>query len=158
MLQLINKVDLPADRFENPSLENLKAKNFIFGKNGTGKTSISHAILKQYNDQFDIHLFEGFNSVVGDNHILDAISLGTQNANVQPEIEAKQKELTEINKDLAPLDNQGTNTYSKLQHIKEEVEQQKKSLDNCYIKSAKKIKNEHQKLVNNFNYNTRGAS
>lgn len=152
-LQLINKVDLPADRFENPSLENLKAKNFIFGKNGTGKTSISHAILKQYNDQFDIHLFEGFNSVVGDNHILDAISLGTKNASVQPLIEATQKELVEINKDLEPLDDQGTNTYSELQHIKEQVKQQKKSLDDCYIKSAKKIKNEHQQLVNNFNYN-----
>lgn len=74
---MINKVDLPADRFENPSLENLKAKNFIFGKNGTGKTSISHAILKQYNDQFDIHLFEGFNSVVGDNHIAPILVFGT---------------------------------------------------------------------------------
>lgn len=150
---MINNVNLPIDRFETPILENLKAKNFIYGKNGTGKTTISHAILKQYNDQFDIHLFEGFNSVVGDNHILDAISLGTQNAKVQPLIEEAQKKLTEIDKDLMPLDDKGINIYSELQRINKQLELQEDALEDCYTKSAKKIKIEHQKLVNNFNYN-----
>lgn len=150
---MINNVNLPTDRFKSPVLENLKAKNFVYGKNGTGKTSISHAILKQYNDQFDIHLFEGFRSVVGDNHILDAISLGTKNTSVQPLIEDAQNKLTEIDRDLVPLDNQGTNLYSKLQRINEKFEQQKKTLDDCYVKSAKEIKNKHQKLVNKFYYN-----
>lgn len=150
---MITNVNLPTDRFENPILENLKVKNFIYGKNGTGKTSISHAILEQYKDQFDIHLFEGFNSVVGDNHILDAISLGTKNASVQPLIEDTQKKLTEIDKDLMPLDEQETNVYSKLQNISEQVELHEKELDNCYIKAAKKIKLDYQNLVINFNYN-----
>lgn len=150
---MITNVNLPTDRFENPILENLKVKNFIYGKNGTGKTSISHAILEQYKDQFDIHLFEGFNSVVGDNHILDAISLGTKNASVQPLIEDTQKKLTEIDKDLMPLDEQETNVYSKLQDISEQVELHEKELDNCYIKAAKKIKLDYQNLVINFNYN-----
>lgn len=148
---MITNVNLPTDRFENPILENLKVKNFIYGKNGTGKTSISHAILEQYKDQFDIHLFEGFNSVVGDNHILDAISLGTKNASVQPLIEDTQKKLTEIDKDLMPLDEQETNVYSKLQDISEQVELHEKELDNCYIKAAKKIKLDYQNLVINFN-------
>lgn len=149
---MITSINLPNDRFEESVLKDIKAKNFIYGKNGTGKTSISHAILEQYKHEYDIHLFEGFNSVVSDNHILNAISLGTQNASVQPLIEEAQEELDKINSDLNTPE-EGTNTSSALKLASDKYEKQEKLIEKFYVHSASKLKNSYQDIVCNVNYN-----
>lgn len=149
---MITSINLPNDRFEESVLKDIKAKNFIYGKNGTGKTSISHAILEQYKHEYDIHLFEGFNSVVSDNHILNAISLGTQNASVQPLIEEAQEELDKINSDLNTPE-EGTNTFSALKLASDKYEKQKKLIKKFYVRSASILKNSYQDIVCNVNYN-----
>ncbi|VTS12685.1 ATP-binding cassette domain-containing protein [Streptococcus pseudoporcinus] len=83
---MITEIDLPNDRFENTKLVNLKQKNFIFGKNGTGKSTITKLIEEQYSKSYDIRIFQGLDSIAV-NSELDAISLGTKNADLQPEIE-----------------------------------------------------------------------
>ena len=41
---MIENIELPIDRFSTNRLDNLKLKNFIYGKNGTGKSSIATCI------------------------------------------------------------------------------------------------------------------
>lgn len=53
----------------------LKNKNFIFAKNGSGKTTLSNAIKEQKSDDFEVHVFQGFESVLGENDRLDAFAL-----------------------------------------------------------------------------------
>ena len=39
-IKMITELVLPQDRFSKTKLSDIKKKNFIFGKNGTGKSSI----------------------------------------------------------------------------------------------------------------------
>ena len=75
---MITEISLPSDRFYDNVITNLKQANFIYGKNGTGKSSITQAVREQYSETYDIRIFQGFNSVV-ENTKLNAISLGTAN-------------------------------------------------------------------------------
>lgn len=97
---MIKQISLPDDRFEDEKMVDLKRKNFIFGKNGTGKTSIVEAILKQYDNEYDIRVFQGFESVLSDNGELNAITLGEINTELQPLINKKKEIIKELNNDI----------------------------------------------------------
>ncbi|WP_026859557.1 hypothetical protein [Jeotgalicoccus psychrophilus] len=81
---MINELDLSfySDRFHEMKLEGLKQKNFVYGKNGTGKSSITEAIKNNHSTEYDIHLFDGYKRVFGENERLDAIALGEKNKEV----------------------------------------------------------------------------
>ncbi|MCW7481194.1 hypothetical protein [Leptospira kanakyensis] len=52
--------------------------NYIYGKNGTGKSTIAKTIKDQFFTNFNIHLFSGFEGIVGENNRLDAVALGIE--------------------------------------------------------------------------------
>lgn len=52
--------------FKSSELE-LKSKNFIFARNGSGKSTLSSAIEAQKSVEFDIHVFKGFEDLIGEN-------------------------------------------------------------------------------------------
>ena len=77
------KIDLSqhTDKYVTSSLELSISKkiNFIFGKNGTGKTTIADEIVRQFANNYSVHVFKDFDGVAL-NERLDAVALGTENA------------------------------------------------------------------------------
>lgn len=47
----------------NLELDITKKVNFIFGKNGTGKTTIADEIAGQFSGQYAVHVFKDFDGV-----------------------------------------------------------------------------------------------
>lgn len=77
---------------ENVFAENMitfdKKINFIFGKNGTGKSTIAKLIKDQIHD-YDTRIFQGFEGIVDENKRLNAVVLGEENASINQKIEEK---------------------------------------------------------------------
>lgn len=145
---MLKEIILPEDRFEEDKITNLKQKNFIFGKNGTGKSSIATAIQEQSGAEYDVRVFQGFNSVVHENGVLNAISLGATNAELQPQIEDIQ--IRQIPKLQEEVDSASKANTEALQ----EKDNFEKKLSNIYSNAASKLKNKHTELTGaNYNKN-----
>lgn len=71
----------------------LKNKNFIFGKNGVGKSTLIKLIKEQNSDDFDLRIFQGFESVLGEDEKLNAVILGEENKEIQKQVDEEQKKL-----------------------------------------------------------------
>lgn len=137
---MIKEILLPSDRFHDNVLTNLKQANFIYGKNGTGKSSITQLVKEQYSETYDIRVFQGFNSVV-ENTKLNAISLGTANSELQPQIDEVSEKIDKLKNEL---DNDIYEQYNKR---KEEYDEYKKKLDNFYISSARNLKKKYTEIT-----------
>ena len=87
------KIDLSmVDIFEDSELELDKKITFIFGKNGTGKSTFTEEIKKMTSD-YEVSVFQGFNNIIDENHRLNAVVLGEENMAINAKIEEKKKEL-----------------------------------------------------------------
>lgn len=97
---MINTINLSnySFAFLNSELTDLKRKNFIYGKNGTGKSSLVKAIKEQYSDDYDIKIFDGWRGIIKKNNYLDAIALGEINVDKQTEIDEIDNKIKEIRK------------------------------------------------------------
>ncbi len=63
------------DRFKDKKISFTEGKPaFIFGRNGTGKTTITNAIIEQCKDSYDVRVFKDFENVA-ENKQLNAIAL-----------------------------------------------------------------------------------
>ena len=134
---MIKKLELPQNIFNVESLENLKQKNIIFGKNGSGKSSITKAIKEEYSETYDIRIFQGMDSIIKDNKKLNSIVLGTENVSLQPQIEQLTKDITEISAEIKKLAENNTN--SELYKAKQSKENLEKKLEKFYKESAKEL-------------------
>lgn len=78
-----------------------KQVTYIYGKNGTGKSTIAEK-LKEYNGDYDINVFQGFDNIISENHKLNGVVLGTSNVEIDNKVKEKEEELElkkeEINK------------------------------------------------------------
>ncbi len=64
-----------------------KKLNFIYGKNGTGKSTLTKILVDDYNsDSLKVCAFQGFGSIIGENNLLNAIVLGEKNKKIEEEI------------------------------------------------------------------------
>lgn len=92
---LMVKVDLSNYNrvFVESELIELKDKNFFYGKNGTGKSTLCDSIIEQFNKDFDIRIFQGFESVISEDEKLNSIVLGEENKKVQSQINQKLKSI-----------------------------------------------------------------
>lgn len=143
---MITELQLPSDRFIDTTYSGLKQKNFIYGKNGTGKSTITQTISDSFHDTHDVRIFQGFDSVA-ENSVLNAISLGKENASIQPQIDQVSLEISELEKDIIANESKPDNLYARCQAKEKEYEEQNKSInDNCRS-SASKLKREHTDLT-----------
>ena len=107
------------DLFDADKITFDKRKTYIYGPNGTGKTTISNQIKKMSND-YDVYVFQGFESVISSDKTLNAIVLGTENVEISQQldkinglIESKQKEINDIKETISEPKNQDQqNDYS----------------------------------------------
>ncbi|TLQ06286.1 hypothetical protein FEZ48_10350 [Marinilactibacillus psychrotolerans] len=88
---MTNSIDLSNYEyiFSSTEIKNLKKKNFIFGKNGTGKSTLCEVIKKKKGEKFDVRLFQGFESVLSENKKLNSIVLGEENKQIQEKVDEK---------------------------------------------------------------------
>lgn len=143
---MITELQLPSDRFFNTTYSGLKQKNFIYGKNGTGKSTITQTISDLFHATHDVRIFQGFDSVA-ENSVLNAISLGRENASIQPQIDQVSLQISELEKDLIANDSRPDNLYARYQSKETEYKEQEKSINNNFSSSASKLKREHTDLT-----------
>ena len=74
------------DLFDADKITFDKRKTYIYGPNGTGKTTISNQIKKMSND-YDVYVFQGFESVISSDKTLNAIVLGTENVEISRQLD-----------------------------------------------------------------------
>ena len=89
------KIDLSnVTLFDRDILDINKPVNFIFGKNGTGKSTLSR-LIKEQNPDKDVRIFHGVESVATDGE-LNSVILGQENILAQKNIEKLNKEIENL--------------------------------------------------------------
>lgn len=87
------------NRFEDKEIDFSKSINIIYGKNGTGKSSICKLMKEQWKDK-EVCIFHGFNELLDENEKLNAIVLGEDNSKINKEVTNLEKEISEIEKEI----------------------------------------------------------
>lgn len=123
--------------FSEKKLNNLKRDNYIYGKNGTGKSSLVKLMEDQYSSQYDLRIFQGFESIIGENKSLNAIVLGTENTQIQKQIDKIDIEIKPLSEAVSS-DRPG-NLKSKVDSAYETLQQSKKDLEKYYTDAARKL-------------------
>lgn len=133
-IKLDSKIFNDEEMVVNNIKSHKKTRNiYVYGKNGTGKSTISTSIKDQNQDDFDIKLFNGFESIVSGNNELKSISLGEKNVSIQKKID---KKIEEKNKQEIKTNN----LEKKLENCNYSLKSTKYSLEKFYKSSAKDIK------------------
>ena len=84
---------------------------------------------------------------MAENSALNAISLGRENASIQPQIDQVSLQISELEKDLIANDSRPDNLYARYQSKEKEYKEQEKSINNNFSSSASKLKREHTDLT-----------
>ena len=143
---MITELQLPSDRFIDTTYSGLKQKNFIYGKNGTGKSTITQTISDSFHDTHDVRIFQGFDSVA-ENSVLNAISLGKENASIQPQIDQVNLDISELESELIANESRPDNLYARCQAKEKEYKEQDKAIKDNFRSSASELKREHTNLT-----------
>ena len=99
-LEQIKFEDSVTPLFKGKQLE-LSSKNFIYARNGSGKSTLSKAIYDQKQSEFEVHVFNGFDSLIGENENLDAFSLAVNASEKEAEIKELKEKITKTEQDLS---------------------------------------------------------
>lgn len=136
------KVDLSKQKFSDGiqlfqnSEVSLKHKNFIFARNGSGKSTFGSLIKSQYSENFDVRVYSGIDSVLGENEKLNAFALAVNAGKNEAAI--KQKE-TELQNKKAILDT-----------VKREIDDTNKQNLKTKLDSATSEKNQIAQSIEKF--------
>ena len=174
MEEIKMRIDLSSKKniFSDQEIE-LKSKNFIFGKNGSGKTTLCDLIKLQkhyikieidengqlieevengekvlsenQNEKYDVRIFQGFESVIGEDNKLNAIALSGENKKVGEKIRIAENELKELKEEQEKI-------KAKFNSAKEDFDYTNKKIEAWYKKASKLIKENTQYQVDP-NYN-----
>lgn len=127
-----------------------KKVNFIFGKNGCGKSTITKLVKDQCNN-YDVRVFQGFESVISENNTLDTVILGEENTEINQEISKKENQIEGIRKDIESIRkniiNNGTeNLWKEYEAKQKELENIQNEIDDFCRNKAREIKNRDLKI------------
>lgn len=157
------KIDLSGvNIFESDELELDKKITFIFGKNGTGKSTITEEFRK-LNSDYEVFVFQGFNNIIDENNRLNAVVLGEENSTIsrlidekKMEIEIKTEEINKLRETLSEPKEKGiSNFWTRRDNAQIAYQAAEKKLDNFYVRSASIIKNKKNPQVSITSYNKR---
>lgn len=155
------KIDLSDEElFYEDEINFDKNLNFVFGKNGTGKSTLTK-LLKKYGEQdYDVRVFQGFENMVGENNRLNAVILGEENNEIAQKIEVKKEDIKKreeekdkINLELKETKDNSENLWKKFEEIKRNVNQKNTQIQDFYTNSAAKIKKMTDPQISKTTYN-----
>lgn len=155
------KIDLSKEElFYENEINFDKNLNFVFGKNGTGKSTLTK-LLKEYGEQdYDVRVFQGFENMVGENNKLNAVILGEENNEIAQEIEIKkedikkkEEEIDKINLEIKEPKDNSENLWKKFEKIKKNINQKNSQIQDFYTDSAAKIKKMTDPQISKTTYN-----
>lgn len=146
-----------------------KSKNIIFGRNGTGKSTLCKLIEEQFSNEYNVHIFSGFDGLVVDNK-MNALVLGKETKEAKEGIERIESQLTKLYKEKESLEKswkslKWNDTYEELnieKHVlykrKEDIEikikKQQTKVDRFCSNQASTIKNKYPQITGvNYNLN-----
>ena len=153
------KIDLSdINIFDENSIDINKKTCFIFGNNGTGKSTLTKH-LKNSLRELDVRVFQGFDSVVNDNEELNAVVLGEQNVEIDKEVRNIDNEISQIDIEKSKIERlidksnrDEDNLYHKMSSDKLQYEKFVDKIDDFYSQEASRIKNIEPK-ISKTNYN-----
>lgn len=147
------------DIFLDESLVIDKSVSFIFGKNGTGKTTLAYLFQEQSED-YDFRCFQGFDGIVGEDRKLNAVILGEENNEIDKEIKILEKEISDkeklisdIEKEVLPSEDNTNNLWEKVDERKKAYTYQESKISAFFTQSASKIKKLNNPQVASTTYN-----
>lgn len=107
--------------YAESSLDLSQKYSFIFGKNGTGKSTLTRVITEQGSLDYDVRTFAGFEDVVDEHSNLNAVVLGKENSKISKQIKEHKAELDKLEEErqllrraYEPLEDGTDNLYSEL--------------------------------------------
>jgi len=159
------KVDLSDFKFfEDDELNIDKKVTFVYGKNGTGKSSIVKAI-KKLNNEYKVEVFDGFDNIIDENKRLNAVIIGVENVDINEQIKKKRKNIEEIeieiykiNKSIVqPENNKEENYYTKLEKAKNTYQTKNSEIETFYTDLARKMKEMSDPQITKTTYNKSDA-
>ncbi len=159
----LSKQEYPVFNINENHLLDLKPINFIFGRNGTGKSTLANLISQQYseNSDYSVYIFTGMEGLLVDNR-LNGIILGHENRDAKIKIDEIDAELKLKGESLDILDEnykallwkpeygeQGikkSKEFSEKESAKEAYNNKNIYLDNFYIYSARQVREYDDKI------------
>lgn len=133
------KIDLSnVPLFDRDILEINKPVNFIFGKNGTGKSTLSR-LIKEQNPDKDVRIFHGVESVAIDGK-LNSVILGQENILAQKNIEKLNKEIESLQYDKQAVVNEKSNIENNIKEKQNDKNKAERVINNFLTKKASEIK------------------
>ena len=155
-------IDLSKEKlFSDAKLNFEKNISLVFGKNGTGKSTITRLIKEQCNE-FDVHIFQGFEGIVDENLHLNAVVLGEENTAINKDIqklngiiESEELKKEEIKKKLIEPIDEKENLWTKRNQARELFEKKENEIKDFYKQSAANIKKQNNPQISCVNYDTR---
>lgn len=148
--------------FDDNELELDKKITFIFGKNGTGKSTITEEF-KRLSADYEVSTFQGFLDIIDENKRLNAVVLGEENATINRQIETKKSELMMKNAEVEairvnltkPDDDSISNFWTKKEKAMKDFEAAQKKMSDFYTQAASKIKSMDNPRLASLTYNKR---
>lgn len=155
------KIDLSNEElFYEDEINFDKNLNFVFGKNGTGKSTLTKLLKKYGEKDYDVRVFQGFENMVGENNRLNAVILGEENNEISQEIEIKkeaikkiEEEIDKINLEIKEPKDNSENLWKKFEEIKRNINQKNNQIQYFYTDSAAKIKKMTDPQISKTTYN-----
>ena len=130
-----------ADRFELPArIEGLSKVNFIYGKNGTGKSTICDAVRNAFGVDYDVRIFQGFDKLLAGSVTLDAFALGVENVEIQEKVDSLRRDIETL---TGQIDTEAVdeNIGKQLSRATDAVSTARAAISSFVTSQAKHIKN-----------------
>lgn len=90
----VNLSNLEYPLYDDHYLKFSTQKCIIFGKNGTGKTTLCKLVSEQIKNM-DVRVFDGFKNLLGSDQKLNAVILGEDNVQIRKKIEEENNKLSQ---------------------------------------------------------------
>ncbi|WP_419155463.1 AAA family ATPase [Weissella minor] len=140
---MLTNVDLPNDRFTDEVMPNLKKRNYIFGKNGTGKTTLTNLIKEQNADPDDVYVFDGYEHLIQEtDEGLDTIALGGRNNKLLDEIKSLNEQIADEQEKIDPSEENMGSIYQEWENANSKKDRVKGHYDDLYKLKANEINSE----------------
>lgn len=85
------------DLFDENHIDFDRKSVFIYGRNGTGKSTLTKIIEDQLCVKYDVSVFQGVDNLIDEEEKLNVVLLGEENVKINQKIKFLEKDIEEIN-------------------------------------------------------------